>query len=376
MPGDDATPSERTWAKESESPRWLPEGPLVLGGCAGYERGLTEVAGVVAERQAAGVAPLEMAEIGIELRASGSPHVWPRVWTIEAPQLSSAVIEQAFQTWLDQLPTGAARRCGIARRKNSAGIDVVAALVVEPLADLASFPTSARIGQWLRFSASPGESALGAKVILLGPRGVPRPVPTRFSRDAVRASFNLDASGLWRVQLLLETATGPRPALEAWVFVDATPTRAVARVAAPGELDAGAGSGLLEWRRIVLEMINTVRASEQLPPLERDERLDELAQIHADAVRRSGQAAHDTGDGSPLERVTRLGYAAHRVGENVAQARGLARAHRALWNSPAHRSNLLDSGFDRVGVGVSVDTEPARAAHDTLLRVWVCGNLR
>jgi uncharacterized protein YkwD len=68
-------------------------------------------------------------------------------------------------------------------------------------------------------------------------------------------------------------------------------------------------------------------------------------------MRRSGRTAHDVGDGSPVERVARV-IAARRVGENVARARTLQRAHRVLWDSPSHRGNVLDAGFDALGIGV------------------------
>jgi hypothetical protein len=270
--------------------------------------------------------------------------------------------------------------------------------MVEPLADLDRLPTTARSGQWLRLSARLSEAALAAKVVLLGPRGAPRTAPTRFSPGSARADFSLDQPGLWRIQLLLDTAAGPRPALEAWIFVDEAPRREAAAGPAPGELDVAVGSAPSAWQAALSSMLDSARASEQLPPLARDPRLDALAQAHAEAMRRRGQAAHDAGDGSPSERVSRAAYPARRVGENVAQAASLARAHRALWNSPAHRGNLLDTGFDRVGLGVVVEppgelegtSGAAEAAHDTLhdelreahssvghdasraLRVWVC----
>jgi uncharacterized protein YkwD len=61
--------------------------------------------------------------------------------------------------------------------------------------------------------------------------------------------------------------------------------------------------------------------------------------------------------------MARSGVRAFRVGENVARARSLPSAHRALWDSPAHRGNLLDEGFEAVGLGVAV--EPS-------VGVWVC----
>ena len=49
------------------------------------------------------------------------------------------------------------------------------------------------------------------------------------------------------------------------------------------------------------------------------------------------------------------GVGAHEEGENVAHAGTVARAHRALWDSPSHRANILRPTFARVGVGVVHD---------------------
>jgi hypothetical protein len=92
--------------------------------------------------------------------------------------------------------------------------------------------------------------------------------------------------------------------------------------------------------------------------------------------------------------LRRAGIHAARVGENVAHASSLGRAHRALWDSPAHRATLLDPGFSRVGIGVilsddaldapvgadveGVATNPREravrreAAPETAVAVWVC----
>jgi hypothetical protein len=40
------------------------------------------------------------------------------------------------------------------------------------------------------------------------------------------------------------------------------------------------------------------------------------------------------------------------------------RAHRALWASPSHRSNLLDARFTAIGVGVARDEQDGSS--------WIC----
>ena len=45
------------------------------------------------------------------------------------------------------------------------------------------------------------------------------------------------------------------------------------------------------------------------------------------------------------------------LGENVAKAKSDKAAHRALYASPSHRSNMLESRFTKVGIAVAVDAK-------------------
>jgi hypothetical protein len=329
----------------------------------------------IAERRVQRAEPWEISEIVARLRAQGSPLVWPRVWSLEGAGLDQARIAAGLAAWLEDSPSSGQLRCGIAQAHSSDGRDVVVAVSVDALADLDPLPVRSRLGQWLRLRAHLLAPARAAEIVLLGPRGAPRSVPTELRPGEARAVFSLDQMGLWRIQLLLDTDAGPRPALEAWAFVDAEPSLDATGEPAPGESLAPsrpeASGGAL------LDMLNAARRSEQRRPLRRDARLDELAQAHAEAMRQRRRTAHDVGDGSPVQRVEQAGLDARRVGENVAHARSLGRAHRALWESPAHRGNLLDPGFAAVGLGVVVvpesaaedDSEPGSAE---AAGVWVC----
>ena len=59
----------------------------------------------------------------------------------------------------------------------------------------------------------------------------------------------------------------------------------------------------------------------------------------------------------PTAELTLDGTPARLVGENVAHAASVRLAHRALYESPSHRENLLRSEFDRVGAAVLDDTD-------------------
>lgn len=352
------------WASSTASPRSASEGHGLLPHCAGYDAALTRAAQAVAERQAARQPALELSELVVMLRALGSPHVWPFVWSLEGSDLSSQVLEERWGASLGPAPSGAERRCGVARVPAGHGVEVVAAVAVDVLADLAPLPTRARLGEWLRLEARLVGAPGAGSVVLLGPRGAPRTVPSQLGSGRLRSVFALDQAGLWRVQVLLSNEHGPRPALEVWVFVDEEPSFRAGASLAPGEAeDVGLEVPLGRLRASLLEMVNGSRLSEQRAPLRREERLDALAQEHAEAMRRAGRTAHDTGQGLPAERMARAGLRAFRTGENVARARSLPNAHRALWDSPAHRGNLLDDGFDAVGLGIAI--EPSGG-------VWVC----
>jgi len=292
-----------------------------------------------------------MKDVVVLLRSLGSPHVWPRLWVLEAQALSDEQLLEEWSGWIAGAPSSGQRRCGVARADAGDGRSAAVVVVTDALADLAPLPLEARLGQWLHFDARLLAGARSGRLLLLGPDEMPRSVPSRLDPEGLHATFSVDQPGFWRVQLLLDVGSGPQPALEAWVFVDGPPDLEAALRAAPGEIATPAGAGLDQLRAALSAMIDGARRSQGLPSLARDDRLDALAQAHAGAMRRSGRTAHDVGDGSPVERVA-LAIAARRVGENVARARTLERAHRALWDSPSHRGNLLDAGFDALGIGL------------------------
>jgi uncharacterized protein YkwD len=328
------------------------------------------LASEVARRRVRGEPELDVSELVARLRTLGGPQVWPRVWSLEWRGAGTTDPGVSFERWLDAGAHGKPSRCGLSV-ESIGERHVAAAVVVEMLADLEPLPLEIRLGQWLRLRAHALAPAHAASVVLLGPRGLPRNVPTEFAEGQVRAVFSLDQPGLWRVQVLLDLATGPRPALEAWVFVDVPATPAAGLVPAPGEglTDShGAGASLPEARMALLAMLNRARGSEDRPPLIRDARLDELAQAHAEAMLKQARTAHDVGQGLPDVRLSRAGLAVQHLGENVAHAASLARVHRALWDSPAHRGNLLDGAFAVVGLGIARDDRDA----DPSAGVWVC----
>jgi uncharacterized protein YkwD len=279
-------------------------------------------------------------ELALDVERAGLGQPWPRAWAMTGP---SARIPERFRVWLVE-PRGT-RRCGIARRVASSGEETVAALTIDALAELAPLARRVRVGAWIPLEATLSVEASEAAVVLLGPDGVPRRVLADLAGGVVRSRFSLDAPGEWKVQVLATLASGPEPVLEARLFAGVEPS------SAPQESPP---SPLPDDARIADEL-NAARRAQGLAPLRRSAALDTVAAAHAATMAATGNVAHDAGDGDPVERVRAAGIEARIVGENVARAGDAASAHRALWESPSHRGNMLSSRFGRVGIGVFRD---------------------
>jgi uncharacterized protein YkwD len=353
----EAAPAYAAW---SASPLPIDETGLdeverdALARCGRGEAGLREVARALLARKLEGGSLPELDGVAREQRAAGEPHPWPRAWSAKVRSFESAAAKAATLSSLDGwLGTGAVplRRCGVATGVASDGSHALVVVTVEALADLAPLPTRARTGQWLTVEAHLRSPAPAATVFVMDAAGAPRTVPSWIEGNVVRARFATERPGELDVQVVADVSGGPRPVLEASVFVDAEPSRGEGDQPAPGEHECGAASGGDDLAR----MIGAARASVGLPPLRRDPRLDRLALEHAAVMARSRELAHDAGDGDPLDRMHTAGLDPHLAGENVAHAATLPLAHRAVWASPSHRLNLLGRAYDRLGLGVVRD---------------------
>jgi uncharacterized protein YkwD len=329
--------------------------------CRHGDAALSRVAERFARRQTEGSAPLDVSEIRFALRAEGSPYVWPRAWTLEGGDLESPAAVARMRAWLQGFRDGGERRCGVALVSGGER-SVLGAVAVDALADLAPLPVRVRAGSWVDVNAELLVPASEAKVIVLGPSGAPHAVPTSFDGRAVRARVHVDRSGAFLIQVLASVAGGPRPVLEATVYAELPTPRSFFMDPAPGEPSAPLAPNA-DKAAALLEMVNQARATEQSPPLSRDAALDAIAQAHAEAMRKLRRIAHDAGDGDPRSRVDAANLDVLAAGENVAHALDVGRAHRALWASPSHRENLLEPRFDKVGIGMALDSDGS---------IWVC----
>lgn len=352
-PTPEAAPDpEPDWSPQTTSPHPAQESSAdsaALADCARTDAALGRVAVTMAARLADGRSIADTAELGHELRRAGAPYVWPRAWSLVGPSVEPRQAAERAAAWLAKLPPQGERRCGVGRARGSAG-DAVVVLMCDVVADLLPLPSRARTGQWLEVRARIG-GASEAKVVLLGPRGPPKPIPTAMVAGEARARFTPSEPGAWLVQVLANVDAGPRPVAEAWVFADAAPPSAFQSESAPGERAGGAATPA----GALLAMMNAARAAEGLRPLTRDAALEDVARQHAEAMRSRGLLAHDAGEGGVSARLQAAGLTPSSYGENIARAENVARAHRVIWASPSHRGNLLDPRYRAVGVAVVED---------------------
>ncbi len=348
------------WASATASPTSIEGNALtdresdLLAHCGVGEAGLRTVAKRLVERKLRDLPYLDLDGLTFAQRVAGEPHVWPRAWIVSGRALDHESTVKKLETWRKSFHDVGERRCGVATGHAADGTEVVAAIALDALGDMAALPVKSHAGTWLSVDAKMIVPASGAHVVVVGPSGEPRTVPTSFDGGRVRARFAPDRPGTFTVQIVAEVGTGPRPVLEAQVFADVEPPTVTPNLSAPGEQ---AGQGAPDETTALLAMLTALRREENLRPLAHDARLDALALAHASRMKQVHTVGHDVGDGDPAQRLQNAGLIAKESGENVAHAQSVRLAHRALYASPSHRTNLLRQEFDRAGVAVVDDPD-------------------
>ncbi len=102
--------------------------------------------------------------------------------------------------------------------------------------------------------------------------------------------------------------------------------------------------------RAIFDMVNEEREERGLPPLEWDDELARRARQWSAEMAAAGRLEHQ--DPEELQAAV-SGYTA--LGENIFQSTGAVpagRIHVGWMRSEGHRVNVLEPGFDRLGVGV------------------------
>src|ERR1700728_2662887 len=116
--------------------------------CAAFEGGLHAVALRLVERKIRGLPYLDLDGLSFAQRAAGEPHVWPRAWIVSGRALDHDATLGKLDAWRASFHDIGQRRCGVATGYAPDGSEVVAAIALDALADLAPLPVRARSGTW------------------------------------------------------------------------------------------------------------------------------------------------------------------------------------------------------------------------------------
>ncbi len=123
----------------------------------------------------------------------------------------------------------------------------------------------------------------------------------------------------------------------------------------------------------LLALMNRERKARGLSPLFLDVPLRSAARAHARDMALWGYVGHISRYGlSVRDRMAKFVRPGPRVGENLAFVQTSEQGHMAFVGSSAHRQNMLDPAFRRVGIGVATMGEAGvMIAEDFTDSVWL-----
>lgn len=118
-------------------------------------------------------------------------------------------------------------------------------------------------------------------------------------------------------------------------------------VSEPAEADLTAEEAAM------LQLINGERVRNGLAKLKPDPRLTGLAREKSRDMVSANYFGHISQKlGTVYDQLQQKGIVYRTVAENLVGAHGYRRAHESIMSSPAHRSNVLNPSFTRIGIGI------------------------
>lgn len=115
-------------------------------------------------------------------------------------------------------------------------------------------------------------------------------------------------------------------------------------------------AGLTSQENLMLGLINNERKELGLKPLILHLELVRLARLKSQDIVNKNYFAHTSPTyGSFYQMVYNAGIPFRQVGENLAKARDVTKAHILLMASEGHKKNILSPTFTHLGIGISND---------------------
>ncbi|MCB9787198.1 MAG: CAP domain-containing protein [Deltaproteobacteria bacterium] len=228
----------------------------------------------------------------------------------------------------------------------------IAVLVSRGGLRLDPLPRRVRGGQALTIDGvvPPGTERLG--LLVAASDQVFTEVPAELSGTAFRATLDVpDLAGPLLVELIGDSAAGPRPLAQLDLRVDSPLPDALETAWPPDESQIGSAA---EAEAFIAGLIARDRAAAGLGGVGRDPALDAVARAHSADMARHHFFAHvSPRTGDVTDRLRAAGYRSLMHGENIARNGTLFDAQAGLMRSLGHRRNILSPDATRVGVGIA-----------------------
>lgn len=164
-----------------------------------------------------------------------------------------------------------------------------------------------------------------------------------------RFSLFTPTEGLYWLEVMAEGGRGPEVAMLLPVICGASPEDAIEGNLAMG--GSGAGS-----REEILSELNSIRVSQGLRPLRRDDGLQAVARTRAVELAMNGGVEHYSISGGSVRDLLPddKGF----VAENIGRGSGYSEAWSMILISPFHLLSCLSPSAAEIGMGASVHIEP------------------
>ncbi len=116
-------------------------------------------------------------------------------------------------------------------------------------------------------------------------------------------------------------------------------------------------TGVSEYERKVVELVNEYRVQSGLSPLTINEKLCSVARMKSQDMKDKQYFSHTSPTyGSPFDMMKQFGISYRTAGENIAMGQQTPEAVVAAWmNSEGHRANIMNGSFKEIGVGYVAD---------------------
>ncbi len=118
-----------------------------------------------------------------------------------------------------------------------------------------------------------------------------------------------------------------------------------------------ADSGVREYEKEVVRLVNAERAKNGLRELTEDWELSRVARFKSQDMKDNRYFSHTSPVyGSPFDMIKSFGILYRSAGENIARGQKTPQAVVNAWmNSSGHRANILNASYTKIGVGYVSD---------------------